>query len=87
MDNISVIFNTEDKVELKNAFKEIIKEQFKTQLEDMEMYLFDPNEIDYIIKDAFEEIVRDAKMQFKKDLKEKLTDSINLEKLAKKLSR
>jgi len=46
MDNIMKIFDAQDKEEMKNAFIEIIKEHFKTELEDMSVYLFDPNEIE-----------------------------------------
>ena len=55
---------------MKNAFIEIIKEHFKTELEDMGVYLFDPNEIEEKINDAFSEVVKEIKIEFKEKLRE-----------------
>jgi len=72
MDNIMKIFDAQDKEEMKNAFIEIIKEHFKTQLEDMGAYLFDPNEIEEKINDAFSEVVKEIKIEFKEKLREQM---------------
>ncbi len=87
MENIMKLFNSEDKDELKHAFKEIIKEQFKTQIEDMDLYLFDPNVIEKLIEESFSEIIKDVKLEFKKNLKEKLLDSVDFSKLVKKITK
>jgi len=57
---------------MKNAFIEIIKEHFKTQLEDMSVYLFDPNEIEEKINGAFSEVVKEIKIEFKEKLREQM---------------
>ena len=72
MDNIMKIFDAQDKEEMKNAFIEIIKEHFKTELEDMGVYLFDPNEIEEKINDAFSEVVKEIKAEFKEKLREQM---------------
>ena len=72
MDNIIKIFDAQDKEEMKNAFIEIIKEHFKTELEDMGVYLFDPNEIEEKINDAFSEVVKEIKIEFKEKLREQM---------------
>jgi len=72
MENIMKIFDANDKEEMKNAFIEIIKEHFKTELEDMGVYLFDPNEIEEKINDAFSEVVKEIKIEFKEKLREQM---------------
>ena len=72
MENIVKIFNSEDKQELKDAFKEIIKEHFKTELEDLGVYLFDPNEIESMINDAFSDVIKEVRAEFKASIKEQL---------------
>jgi protein required for attachment to host cells len=72
MENIMKIFNSQDEIELKQAFKEIIKDQFKNEVEDNDMYLFDPNEIEAMILEAFEEVINDVKQEYKEKLREKM---------------
>jgi len=72
MENIMKIFDAQDKEEMKNAFIEIIKEHFKTELEDMGVYLFDPNEIEEKINDAFSEVIKEIKAEFKEKLREQM---------------
>jgi acyl carrier protein len=85
MENISKIFNSQDESEIKQAFKEIIINQFKTQLEEMDLYLFDPNVIEDMINDAFIEIVNDIKKEYKDKIKEKMFSSLDkkLDKICK----
>lgn len=77
MENISKIFNSQDELEIKQAFKEIICEQFKTQIEEMDVYLFDMNRIEEVIEEAFEEIVNDIKKEYKEKLKEKMNQALD----------
>jgi len=72
MENIMKIFDAQDKEEMKKAFIEIIKEHFKTELEDMGVYLFDPNEIEEKINDAFSEVIKEIKVEFKEKLREQM---------------
>jgi Glu-tRNA(Gln) amidotransferase subunit E-like FAD-binding protein len=77
MENIIKIFNSQDETEIKEAFKEIIKEQFKSQIEEMDLYLFDSNEIEDMIKEAFEEIINEVKKEYKEKIKDKMFEAIN----------
>jgi Glu-tRNA(Gln) amidotransferase subunit E-like FAD-binding protein len=77
MENIFKIFSSQDEIELKQAFKEIIKDQFRNDLEQMDVYLFDPCDIEDMIKDAFEEIVDEVKKEYKDKIKEKMFEAIN----------
>lgn len=65
MDNIGILFISEDKDELRQAFKEIIKEQFQTDLEQYDFYMFDPNVIENMVNEAFEEVIDEVKAEFK----------------------
>jgi len=72
MKNIAKIFNSEDEVELKQAFKEIIIEQFRDDLERSDTYLFDPSDVEEMIQDAFKEIVDEIKATYKIKLREEM---------------
>jgi len=84
METITKIFTTEDQQELKNSFKEIICEQFKLQLDEMDLYLFDLDTIEDLIQNAFKEIISEIKIEFKEKLREqifKLLETNDIEKL------
>jgi hypothetical protein len=84
MKAIDTIFTTEDQKELKISFKEIICEEFKNQLNTMDIYLFDPGDIEETISEAFKEIIDEIKSEFKTKLKEqmlKLLENNDLETL------
>jgi hypothetical protein len=84
MDAITKIFTTEDQQELKQGFKKIILEQFRSDLEKMDVYLFDPSVIEDIIQDAFTEVINEAKVDFKEKLKNQvmnLLENNDIEKL------
>jgi len=77
MENILKIFTSEDKDELRQAFKEIIKEQFQSQIEQMDVYLFDPSDIERMIERSFEEVINEVKLDFKEKMKEKMEPFMN----------
>ena len=84
MEAITKIFTTEDQKELKQGFKEIILEHFKNDLEQMDVYLFDPSSVEDMIIEAFEEVVNEVKSDFKIKLQEqimKLLENNDLETL------
>ncbi len=84
MEAITKIFTTEDQQELKNSFKQIVCNEFASQLEKMDVYLFDPNVIEEMIQEAFEEVINDIKIEFKEKLREqtlKLIDTNDFEKI------
>lgn len=72
MEAITKIFTTEDKEELRQAFKEMIKDQFKNDLEQNDNYLFDSSEIEIMINEAFEEVISKIKNEFEEKLKEQM---------------
>lgn len=81
---ITKILTTEDQQELKQGFKEIILEHFRNDLEQMDVYLFDPNVIEEMIQEAFEEVINEVKEDLKIKLKEqvmKLIEGNDLETL------
>jgi len=84
MDEIIKIFTTEDKTEMKQAFKEIVKEQFQSQLEEMDIYLFDPGIIEKMIEEAFSDVITEIKLVFKVKLREQMLailENSDIEKL------
>lgn len=85
MEQILKIFTSQDEVEIKQSFKEIIIEQFKSDLENNQNYLFDPNDIEEMIREAFEEIVNEIKEEYKEKLREKMFSLVDkdIEKMIK----
>lgn len=84
MEAITKIFTTEDQQELKQGFKEIILEQFETQLAEMDVYLFDPSVVEDMIQETFKEIMNEIKADFKKRLEPQimsLMENNDIEKL------
>lgn len=82
MQQILTIFTTEDVEELKVSFKEIILEQFRRDFEDNQNYLFDPNEIEGMIRESFAEVVDELRADLKKILKQKILALGNEELIA-----
>lgn len=82
MQQILTIFTTEDVGELKVSFKEIILEQFRRDFEDNQNYLFDPNEIEEMIRESFAEVVDELRADLKKILKQKILNLGNEELIA-----
>lgn len=84
MENIVKIFNSEDQAEIKKAFKEIIVEQFKTDMEERDFYMFDPDAIEEMINESFCEAIDEVKIEFKEKMREQmlnLLESNDIEKL------
>jgi hypothetical protein len=72
MENILKIFTTQDEAELKQAFKEIIKDQFRNDLEQCNTYMFDYNEIQEMVTEGFQEVINEVKQEYKEKLREKM---------------
>jgi len=85
MENILKIFTTEDEAELRQAFKEIIKDQFRNDLEQCDTYMFDYNEIQEMVTEGFQEVINEVKKEYKEKLREKMLVLIDkdFEKLIK----
>lgn len=81
MDNIIKIFSSQDVEEVKKAFKDLLIEQFKSDLETNNCYLFDPSTVEDMIHEVYseciEEIKEDLKKMIKKQFKENLCKASN----------
>lgn len=73
---IETIFNSDDQQEIKEAFKSIIINQFKRDLEDNEKYLVKVDVLNDVVCEALEEIMADIKEEVKKELEVKLRNKI-----------
>lgn len=84
MEAITKLFTTEDQQEMKQALKEIIVEQFKNEVEEYDRYMFDPNDIQEKVEEAFTEVITEIKLEFKEKLREqmlKMLENNDIEKL------
>jgi len=72
MEDILKIFNPQDESELKQAFKDIIINQFKNDFEENSTYLFDPNTVEEMVEDSFREVINEIKGEYKEILRSKM---------------
>ena len=72
MDEILTIFSSEDKQELKEAFKKIIIEQFKQDLLSNDEYLIHPDEIKEMVEEVLNEILDDVKALMEEQIEKEL---------------
>lgn len=77
MENIIKIFNSKDETEIKQAFKEIIIEQFRNDIQENDRYLFNPDDISDMIQEAFLNATNEVKQEYKEKLKEKMLISVD----------
>lgn len=69
MENISKIFNSSDIAELKSAFKEILIEKFRYEVEQYDTWFFDKDEMDELCKECYKEILDEVKGEIKEYVK------------------
>jgi cellobiose-specific phosphotransferase system component IIB len=77
MSKVLEVFNAEDNKELKQAFKAIVVEQFKNELEELDVYLFDPRRVQYLIDEMYGEILNELKVEIKETLRNKMLEIIS----------
>lgn len=77
MEKFIKIFNSQDETEIKQAFKEIIIECFRSDLAENERYIFDPDNIAEIVREAFEEATNEVKQEYKEKLRESISTLSN----------
>jgi len=77
MENILKIFTSQDEIELKQAFKEIIKEQFANDLESMDTYMFDYIEMQEMVMESFKEVINEVRQEYKEKLREKMLSLVD----------
>jgi cellobiose-specific phosphotransferase system component IIB len=77
MSKVLEVFNAEDNKELKQAFKAIVVEQFKNELEELDVYLFDPRRVQYLIDEMYGEILNELKVEIKETLRNQMLEIIS----------
>lgn len=78
IENIVKIFTSDDIDELRIAFKEMMKEHFKEDLENFDMYWFDPNRLEELVNDAFKELIEELKDEYRDKLRKRMEQSIDM---------
>jgi len=81
MNNIITIFTSEEQKEIKQAFKEILINSFKDEIENCKEWYFCNSEIEEVISETITELVYDIKDEFKGELKKKLMAALDKKKL------
>lgn len=72
MNNIITIFNSEEQVEIKQAFKEILIESFRNEIENCREWYFCNSSMESAIEDMMKELMYEVRDEFKGKLKKKL---------------
>jgi hypothetical protein len=77
MNNIITIFTSEEQTEIKQAFKEILIENFRTEIENCREWYFCNSEMEKVINEMIEELMHEVKDEFKGKLKKKLFEVLD----------
>jgi hypothetical protein len=72
MNNIITIFNSEEQAEIKQAFKEILIENFRAEIEESREWYFCNSEMESAIQEMMIELMHEIRDEFKGKLKKKL---------------
>jgi hypothetical protein len=81
MNNIITIFTSEEQSEIKQAFKEILIENFRNEIENCREWYFCNSEMEKVINDTITELAYEIKDEFKGKLKKKLYEALDEKKL------
>ena len=74
MNNIMKIFTSEEQTEIKQAFKEILIENFTAEIENCRGWYFCNSEMEEVIEEMMKELMYEVRDEFKGKLKKKLFD-------------
>lgn len=77
-ENILAIFTSEDRQELKDAFKKLIIEQLESDLKENYNYLFDPDDMQELCTQAIEEIKGEVKELLKNKMMKEMMAKLDL---------
>jgi hypothetical protein len=77
IENIKTIFTSEEQTEIKQAFKEILIENFRAEIEESREWYFCNSEMESAIQDIMEELMHEIKDEFKGKLKKKLYEVLD----------
>ena len=77
MNDIIAILTSDDKDDIKKRVKNLIVEQVEKDFDDYDMYCFNPDYIENIVGDTFNDIIEELKPTFKKAIKQKMKVLIN----------
>lgn len=78
MNNITTLFTSEDKKEIREAIKEIVIEQIKNDFENYSNYLFDPSQIEDMTCEVIEEVKEEVKEIYKAKLMKEMEEKLGL---------
>jgi guanylate kinase len=78
MESIKTLFASEDISEVKQEMKKLIVKQFKSELEDLDIYLFDYTMVNNLINETYEEIMAELKSEIKQKLYYKVVKQFDL---------
>lgn len=77
MESIKTLFTTEDIAEMKQAMKGIIVEQFRHELNQLDVYLFNPSVVEELIQETYEEIMKEIKTELKEKMFQKMEKAMS----------
>lgn len=77
MDNILTIFTSKEQDEIKQAFKEILIENFRNEVEEDASWFFKTDDMSEYIQGMMEELIHEVKDEFKGKLKKKLFEALD----------
>jgi len=66
--NILTILTSDDRDDVRNAVKQLIIEQVKSDLEQSEYYIFDPDELQEMLSDLAQEVKEEVKPLIKEKM-------------------
>jgi hypothetical protein len=77
MNNIMTIFTSEEQTEIKQAFKDILIENFRFEIENCREWYFCNSQMENVINEMLEELMYESKDEFKGKLKKKLFEALD----------
>jgi predicted aldo/keto reductase-like oxidoreductase len=78
MESIKTLFTSEDISEVKQEMKKLIVKQFESELEELDIYLFDYNMVNNLINETYEEIMDELKGEIREKLYNKVIKQFDL---------
>jgi len=81
MSELFKIFNSTEESEIKNSFKGILTNQFRQELEELNIYLMDITKVENLITETYKEILTEIKEEMKTAIKKKVYQAINFDNI------
>lgn len=77
--NILTILTSDDRDEVRTAIKQLIIEQVKTDLEESDFYIFDPDELQDMLTNLAEEVKEEVKPLIKEKMFSDMMKKLDLQ--------